>query len=166
MKDLGVLMNSGPARENRFDDLFLKAFLILRAEHNQEWLELELQERAVDTLTQLSLFWKMWPITLATFQQNGDSCKIKPLMIECHKYFDLFNKRLPPKWDEETRQKVALQRDNAQHPIGKLAREAHGVLHELSVELIGEQALEDASKRLKEALFTLESVNCQFISGY
>ena len=159
MKDLGVLMHSGPARESRFGELFLRAFSILRAEQNQKWLELDLQESAAATLTQLSLFWKLWPITLATFQQNGDSCKIKPLMAECHDYFDRFNRLLPPNWDKEIRQQVSLQRDNVQHPIGKLAREAHGALHELSVELIGKQSLKEANKRLKEALFALESVN-------
>ena len=52
----------------------------------------------------------------------------------------------------ETRQQVSLQRDNAQHPIGKLARKAHRALYEVSVELI-------ANKNLKEALFAMESVN-------
>ena len=159
MKDLGVLMRSGPARESRFGDLFLRAFSILSAEQNQKWLELELQKSAADNLIELSSFWKLWPTTLATFQQNGDSCKIKPLMAKCHRYFDRFNKSLPSNWDTETRQQVSLQRDNAQHPIGKLAREAHRALHELSVELIGKQSLEEASKRVKEALFALESVN-------
>lgn len=77
----------------------------------------------------------------------------------CHRYFDCFNKSLPSNWDTETRQQVSLQRDNAQHPIGQLAREAHRAIHELSVELIGEKSLEEASERVKEALFALESVN-------
>ena len=76
-----------------------------------------------------------------------------------HHYFDRFNKSLPSNWDTETRQEISLQRDNAQHPIGQLAREAHRAIHELSAELIGEKSLEEASERVKEVSFALESAN-------
>ena len=59
----------------------------------------------------------------------------------------------------ETRQEVSLQKDNAQHLIGQHAREAHEAIHELSVELIGEKSLEEASERVKEVPFAPESVN-------
>ena len=159
MKALDTIIQSDPERKSRFGDLFTRVFPILTAEQNEQGLELVLQEEtAAATLIQLSLFWKKWPITLATFQQNGVSDDIKKLMKNCHDYFDCFNKSLPPNWDMETRQEVTLQRNKAQHPFGNFAREAHGALHELSVELIGEHSLKKVNQTVERGLFALESV--------
>lgn len=167
MKDLGVIMRCGVAREGRFDDYFYRAFGVLQMKVEQlgvsklsEQQEVSsLQDIATASVTHLSLFWKMWPQTLAIFQRSGQSCNIKPLMEQCHTYYDLFDAQLPSQWSSDLRSQVRSQRAQRHHPVGSIARQAHKFLHELSSEMIGEQALQDAEGIFENALFTTESVN-------
>jgi len=167
MKDLGVIMRCGVACEGRFDDYFYRAFGVLQMKVEQlgvsklsEQREVSsLQEIATASVTHLSLFWKMWPQTLAIFQRSGQSCNIKPLMEQCHTYYDHFDAQLPSQWSSDLRSQVRSQRAQRHHPVGSIARQAHKFLHELSSEMIGEQALQDAEGIFENALFTTESVN-------
>ena len=164
-EELKVIAHSGKAREGRFRDLLhdLEPLLSLKEEQMElSHLEIQgasLQYLLVDSLRELSRFWKRWPTTISVFQQAESSSNVRDLVDQCHSIFDGFHGRLPLKWSHEMRQRVIDSRDKQEHPIGKVARRTHDILHELSSELLGQNALESNKKMLQRAIFTIESCN-------
>ena len=123
IKGLEEIMTMEPARARRFTDLFTKIFSSLRK--SQPLVELPQFKKVTETLQSLSQFWEAWPKALANFQQTGGKHSLQICMEDCHKYYDEFDQTLPINWENETRNKIQLQRKALQHPVGKYARKAH-----------------------------------------
>ena len=108
----------------------------------------------------LSLFWQMWPKTLARFQGTGSSLKIKHLIEQCHEQYDQFCEQTKLNWASELRTEVQHSREKSNHPIGRVAHRAHHVLDEISSEMFGNQKmLSTTTSSTKNAIFIIESIN-------
>lgn len=110
----------------------------------------------------LSLFWQLWPKTLARFQGTCSSLKIKHLIEQCHEQYDKFCEQSRLDLADEIRTDVQCIRsqEKTNHPIGKVARRVHYILDEISSEMCGSQKmLSIATSSTKSAIFIVESIN-------
>ena len=107
----------------------------------------------------LSLFWQMWPKTLARFQSTCSSLKVKHLIEQCHKQYGQFCEQTKFDWASEVRTEVQRSREKTNHPIGQVARRVHHVLDEVSSEMFGHKMLSIATSSTKNAIFIIESIN-------
>lgn len=108
----------------------------------------------------LSLFWQIWPITLARFQSTCSSLKIKHLIEKCHEQYDKFCEQTKLDWVTEVRTEVQHSQEKSNHPIGQVARRVHHALDEISSEMFGNhEMLSIATSSTKNAMFIIESLN-------
>ena len=160
MKELKVIRSCVQSRQACFQELFYPIFSQVTIQPDSLTMDSITVETVKNSLISLSLFWRIWPEALARFQCTCSSLKIKHLMESCHKYYDQFCEHVKLDWASDMRTQIHHSRDNSSHPLGQVARKAHHVLDEMSTELLGNQkALSSATSSVKNAMFTIESLN-------
>ena len=159
------------ARQQRFEDYFFQLLSNLQfTEFDPSYTTEDhfTEQRVCKLLKSMSLWWKIWPKTLALFQQTGDSRTVECLVTLSHQNYNEFSTQLPKGYGPVTGsvEKVRFKVDHRDHIVGKIAQHSHQVLQELFLELLGPQeffTVADAS--FSEAVFTLESMSycCQHL---
>ena len=153
------------ARKQRFEDYFFQILSDLQFTESDPSYTTEAnftEQRVCKLLKSMSLWWKIWPKTLALFQQTGDCRTVECLVTLCHENYHEFSTQVPKSYGPLTDilQKIQFKVDHRDHVVGKIAQNSHQVLQELLLELLGPQeALTVADASFSEAVFTLESMS-------
>lgn len=160
MGELKVVINCGISRQSRFSDFFDQVFSELVKQPDMPTLDCITLEILRESLHPLSQFWKSWPNIMGQFQCTCSRFKLKHSIEHCHDFYRAFCDCLNMDWASRMRAQVERFRHNSIHPIGQLARKAHTILDDVSSELLGrESSLDIATTSVKDAMFTIESVN-------
>ena len=124
------------------------------------------EQKMCKLLRPLSLFWQVWPETLARFQQTGYCRAVEGLLKLCHQYYDEFYTHIP---DDLAPPKESLRYAQGQpscRSVEKTTKHTLETLQDFFLELFGPQdALAAANASLNEASFTIASMNycCQYL---
>ena len=158
-KELKEIRSCIQSRRVCCEGLFNPIFSQIALQPDSESVD-SMRVKSVETgIVALSLFWQMWPKTLARFQSTCSSLKIKHLIEQCHKQYGQFCDQTKLDWASEVRTEVQRSREKTNHPIGQVARRVHHVLDEISSEMFSHKMLSIATSSTKNAIFIIESIN-------
>ena len=165
IQKLEAVFKCTTARQQRFEEFFFQTLSLLQfTEFDPSYMAQGhfTRQRVCNFLKSQSLFWKIWPETLAQFQQTGSNGEAECLVSLCHQNYKEFCTQLPKDYAPliDDLEIIQFKVDRRDHVIGKIAQHSQQVLKEILTELLGhKKLLTVAGASFNEAMFTIESMS-------